>query len=100
MHIHICPVEITAALMVAEQGVPYVKYSLCYHAENIKNKLKNRSPITIWKRLFHDEAEFNHIEDGWCQNDHPTANSKEQEKSWKGEWDRTHGYLVDGVVEE
>ena len=100
MHIHICPVEITAALMVAEQGVPYVKYSLCYHAENIKNIIKNRSPITIWKRLVHEEAVFNHIEDGWCQNDLPTANSKEQEKSWKGKWERTHGYLVDGKVEE
>ncbi len=100
MHVHICPVEITAALMVAEQGVPYIKYSLCYHAKNIKDKIMNRAPVTIWSRLFKDESHFNHIEDGWSEKDHPTPNSKEQEKSWSGEWEKTHGYLVDGKVVE
>jgi hypothetical protein len=39
MHIHICPVEISAALMAVEQGLPYVRASWCYHTQNIKDKI-------------------------------------------------------------
>jgi len=42
MHIHICPVEITAALMTVEQGLPYLKASFCYHVHNIKEKINER----------------------------------------------------------
>ena len=42
MHIHICPVEITAALMLVQDGIPYIKYSLCTHAQKIKDKINER----------------------------------------------------------
>lgn len=103
MHVHICPVEITAALMFVEQGIPYVRYTLCHHAQKLKDKIMSRTPITIWKRIYKDGPYHNHIEEGWCENNYPTPNNDQQAKSWIGdnvEWERIYGYLIDGKVVE
>ena len=42
MHIHICPVEIAAALDVVRGGLPLVKATWCYHVESIKEKINER----------------------------------------------------------
>ena len=100
MHIHICPVEITAALMTVEHGLPYVRTQLCYHAENLKNAIMKRKPVTIWNRINKaGEAEFNHIEDGHVLVDTPTAKTEDQEKAWsKTEWVRKFGYMQDNCI--
>ena len=46
MHIHICPVEITAALMAVEQGTLYLRSHWCYHVQNIKDKIDERKGCT------------------------------------------------------
>ena len=46
MHIHICPVEITAALMAVEHGTLYLRSSWCYHVQNIKDKINERKDCT------------------------------------------------------
>lgn len=38
MHFHICPVEITAAMMVLQDGVPYIRATWCHHTNKIKEK--------------------------------------------------------------
>lgn len=104
MHIHICPVEITAALMMVEQGIPYVKYTLCSHARNLKDKImKPKTAITVWNRVYKEGKTFNHIEEGWVDDKYPTPNSDDQMKCWLGdnvEWERIHAYLIGGKVVE
>ncbi|KKK83044.1 hypothetical protein LCGC14_2797330 [marine sediment metagenome] len=101
MHIHICPVEVTAALMMVEQGIPYVKYTLCSHARALKDKIMKRTPITIWNKVYKEGSMFNHIDEGWVADKYPTPNSDDQMKSWLGdnvEWERVYGYLIGGKV--
>ena len=95
MHIHICPVEITAALMTVEHGIPYVRYTLCAHAKSLKDAIMKRKPVTIWNRINKSgSVEFNHIEDGHSETNSPTAKNDNQKKAWeKSEWEKKFGYL-------
>ena len=35
---HICPVEISAALMLFKDGVPYVRATWCHHVRSLKER--------------------------------------------------------------
>ena len=61
MHIHICPVEIAAALDFVRQGLPYMKMSWCYHVENIKDKIHERK---CCENAEENEGERQEIEEG------------------------------------
>lgn len=91
--------------MAVEQGLPYVRYSLCHHAQTLGNMLMNRTPVTIWNKITKHGREpmFNHIENGWCADMCPTPKSERQIADWLHEsvsWERVYGYLIDGKVVE
>jgi len=57
--------------------------------------------ITIWDRW--DENRngwgFNHISDGWTDDEKPVPRGENQEKSWPfGKWKKTKAQLIKGVV--
>jgi hypothetical protein len=54
---------------------------------------------TLWYRWIRDEKgnwswEFNHLEDGHCQNNYPTPKVPLQNQAWKGgKWAKAHVQL-------
>lgn len=57
--------------------------------------------ITIWESWDSDKKEWrhNHIEDGFCANDHPTPKFPSQEAWKRQQWRKSWGILVEGKVE-
>jgi len=54
--------------------------------------------VTLW---YKQKLEYNHLENGWSEEDRPVGKFAEQRKSWSsGIWKRKHGYLIDGKVVE
>ena len=57
--------------------------------------------ITCWYRAVNGERQYNHFTYGWSDLTSPLALYKKQRQMWKGvTWEKTYGYLVDGVVKE
>ena len=57
--------------------------------------------ITCWYRVVNGERQWNHFTYGWTNRTSPCPINKKQEQMWKDiTWDRTYGYLTDGVVLE
>ena len=57
--------------------------------------------ITCWYRVVNGERQYNHFTYGWSDLTRPLPLYKKQRKMWKDvEWDRTYGYLNNGVVSE
>jgi hypothetical protein len=59
-------------------------------------------PITKWYRqskgVDNETAfEFNHIENGHCQNAFPTPKHESHKKAWSGKWTKTFAYLTDTI---
>lgn len=51
--------------------------------------------VTYWYRWNNGLLQFNHIEDGHCPNDIPTARNKEQQSNWKGgKWSKRLSYMT------
>ena len=60
-----------------------------------------RKKITCWYRVVNNERQYNHFTYGWTDRTSPLAIYERQRKMWKDvEWDRTYGYLTNGVVSE
>ena len=60
-----------------------------------------RKKITCWYRVVNNERQWNHFEYGWTDRTSPLAIYKRQRKMWGNvKWDKTYGYLIDGVVKE
>jgi len=76
MSIHICPVEISAALMMIQDGLPYIRYSLCTHAQKIKDKIYNeRKKCEVVAKTESERQKTN-----TCM-EHPACTSEEPSKS-------------------
>ncbi len=60
--------------------------------------------VTLWSKLNKktSQYDYNHLEDGWCENDVPTPMiEKSLQADWKNsKWEKTHSYLVNGKVQE
>ena len=58
--------------------------------------------ITCWYRVsVGGERQYNHFTYGRSDFTRPLPLYKKQRQMWKDvEWDRTYGYLIDGVVKE
>ena len=59
-----------------------------------------RDPVTVWDRWDkeHEEFVFNHISDGWANEDKPTPKFDSQNGWRKCEWRKTFAHLVEGRV--
>ena len=75
------------------------------HAEKlsfqVKQDFQNRKLATLWYRWDHEELlwEFNHLEDGHCQNSKPTVQHPAQTTKWKnGKWAKAFVQLNPGNV--
>jgi len=66
----------------------------------ILNGMKITNPITVWDTFDKekDEFVFNHIEDGWANEDKPVPKFTNQNGWLKQEWRKEYAHLVDGTV--
>jgi len=66
----------------------------------ILDGVKITNPITIWDTFNKekDEFVFNHIADGWADDDKPVPKFDSQNGWLKQEWRKSYAHLVEGKV--
>lgn len=52
---------------------------------------------TLWYRETKGEYEFNHLEDGHCENNAPTPKCDAHKRAWNGKWKKEFVYLTDAI---
>ena len=67
----------------------------------ILNGVRITDPITVWDTFDKEKEEFvfNHIADGWANEDKPVPKFASQNGWLKQEWRKEYAHLVDGKVE-
>lgn len=90
---------------MAETALQNLKKQINAHAEKlslqIKQDFQNRKLATLWYRWEQKELlwDFNHLEDGHCQNSIPTVKHPAQTSQWKnGKWAKAFVQLNPGNV--
>lgn len=54
-------------------------------------------PVTLWYRETKDGPDYNHLEDGHCENDVPTPQCDAHKKCWGGKWSKKHLHSTDTI---
>lgn len=59
------------------------------------------TPVTLWFRHVKVDgeltSEFNHLEDGHCENDVPTPKHESHKRVWSGVWTKQFASLTNAV---